>query len=318
MNNLILPKLKSAEISSIHISNFERQFEYYLIANELDAKTEKVKIAHLRFALDTKLNDVLDSLNLNQDTLTTKELLQELKDNLLPKENAAYIQYTFFDRKQENHESFNDFYMDIKNLSAKCNFGDKTDDILKCKIVHGIKDPVLKERLYRSPELKLPEVINHCRASEDAKLKLGNGSEGWSEEHKDIHLIKRQQSSNTNTNSFSTAQNVQNYNHVHNREQNHSNTRSHQRQFNSNNFRGTSGKFNQQRHQFQRRNHRSSSPCVKCDSHHNRGRCPAYGKTCGLCMKMNHYTKCCFQNKNIQTINIPDNEDVEEGKMSTH
>ncbi|KAL1447482.1 hypothetical protein WDU94_000605 [Cyamophila willieti] len=311
MTNLNLPKLTCNEISAVQIANFERQFEYYLVANELDSKTEKVKIAHLRFALDNKLNDILDSLQLDQQTLTTKVIIRELKDNLLPKENDAYTQYTFFERKQESHESFNDFYMDIKNLSAKCNFGNKTDEILKCKIVHGIKDSMLKERLYRSPELKLSEVINHCRASEDAKLKLGNGSEGWSEDHKEINLIKRKQwnSSNSNTNACSPA---------HNQVQNHMVTRSHQHQSNISNSGWKPRRPNNQRHQFQRRNHGSSRSCRKCDTQHNRGRCPAYGKTCGRCMKRNHYTRCCFQNKNIQTINIPDNEEVEEGRMSTH
>uniref|UniRef100_A0A8D9ANF9 Uncharacterized protein n=1 Tax=Cacopsylla melanoneura TaxID=428564 RepID=A0A8D9ANF9_9HEMI len=183
MSKITLPQFSNRELTLSTINDFERKFDFYLIANELDdAKiTEKVRVAHLRLSLDSALNDVIDNLKI--DDLTVKKIFTALKSEMLPKENKAYNQYKFFDRVQKPNESFNEYIMEIKNLASKCNLGDKYDDIVKCRIVHGVKDTALKERLYRSPDLSLQEVINYCRASEDAKSKMGEVGTTTSSSH---------------------------------------------------------------------------------------------------------------------------------------
>jgi len=36
--------------------------------------------------------------------------------------------------------------------------------------------------------------------------------------------------------------------------------------------------------------------CRNCGKNHQRGQCPAYGKTCTYCGKLNHFSKYCFSN----------------------
>ena len=38
---------------------------------------------------------------------------------------------------------------------------------------------------------------------------------------------------------------------------------------------------------------RKQNSCRYCGYHHERGRCPAYGKMCNVCMKKNHFSKVC-------------------------
>lgn len=90
---------------------------------------------------------------------------------MLPKTNTAYEQYKLFERVQTENEPFNEFYIDLLNIAHKCDFGDQLNTILKARIVFGINNKVLRERLLRNPDLSLTEVVNYCRASEDAKIK---------------------------------------------------------------------------------------------------------------------------------------------------
>ena len=40
-------------------------------------------------------------------------------------------------------------------------------------------------------------------------------------------------------------------------------------------------------------NYKAVNKCSKCGSEHEKGKCPAYGKKCFRCTKMNHYSRCC-------------------------
>ena len=41
--------------------------------------------------------------------------------------------------------------------------------------------------------------------------------------------------------------------------------------------------------------------CKKCGETHEKRSCPAYGKTCYLCKRSNHYAKMCTAQKNYNT-----------------
>lgn len=51
-----------------------------------------------------------------------------------------------------------------------------------------------------------------------------------------------------------------------------------------------------------------ASACKRCGRRHEPRQCPAYGKECNRCHKMNHYAKFCKSN-NIDIINVDENGD---------
>ena len=46
---------------------------------------------------------------------------------------------------------------------------------------------------------------------------------------------------------------------------------------------------------------RFTKPCKFCGRRHDRGRCPAYGKTCTKCSKLNHFATVCRSTKSSHT-----------------
>lgn len=149
--NVPLPKFELKSFTKKEMSEMKRKFNLYAQATELSKKGKEVQVAHLRLTFDETLNDIIDQLNLENPTVD--EVFKGLEDQLIPKDNIAFQQLEFFKRVQKPGESFNNFYLALCNIAKYCDFKEQNDSILKMRILFGISDSNLKERLCRNPEL---------------------------------------------------------------------------------------------------------------------------------------------------------------------
>lgn len=65
----------------------------------------------------------------------------------------------------------------------------------------------------------------------------------------------------------------------------------------------------------------TTNTCTFCKTKHQRGKCPAYGKTCNNCKKKNHFSVAC-RSKNVREVDYKSGEDeddyyVDESKVSS-
>ena len=74
--------------------------------------------------------------------------------------------------RQQGDETFESFLTDIKTLAKTCNYGNLEKSILRDRIVVGIKDTHLRERLLRTKDLDLQTAEDMCRASEITKYSV--------------------------------------------------------------------------------------------------------------------------------------------------
>lgn len=164
----LMPKfvLDHATVKS-DLTVFKRRFKNFLVANKVDAD-DKVQVAYLQLALDQASVDLISV----EENDSVELLLKKLEEALLPKENIILTQFKFFQRQQNEGEPVDAFIAELKTLIKECGFADQEENILKVRIVLGINDVRLQERLLRYPDLKLSEVINHCRATEQAAIGL--------------------------------------------------------------------------------------------------------------------------------------------------
>ena len=61
---------------------------------------------------------------------------------------------------------------DLKVLAQTCNLGELLDSLLRDRIVCGINDAVLRERLFRETDLTLDKCLAICRAAALSKENL--------------------------------------------------------------------------------------------------------------------------------------------------
>ncbi|PIK38272.1 GagPol [Apostichopus japonicus] len=92
---------------------------------------------------------------------------------------------------REPGESVERYITEIKLLSQTCNFDSLQDSLIRDRIVVGIKDMNLRERLLRIPDLNLEKCIGTCRASELSKerMKVMDSSDS-------VHAVKGNDSQN--------------------------------------------------------------------------------------------------------------------------
>ncbi|KAI5748437.1 hypothetical protein M8J77_025507 [Diaphorina citri] len=271
-STLKLPKFEFLNYTRKEIEEFKRRFSLFIQANELSEKSQLVKVALLRSAFDEKINDLIDALNL--ENVTVDNVFKGLESELIKTDDVSYEQYRFFNRVQKEGESFNEFYVELRNIAQYCKFGEQLEPLLKARIVFGISNKMLQERLMRSPELKLSEVINCCRSSESAKARV--------EEINQPSEPESSQVCSTNTAVHRVAQH---------------------RNFTNSRLMSFRKSHRTTRQPGSRDEPRSRNECSRClGGHSTQVQCPAQGQQCYICGKHNHFSVACLSRypRNVQ------------------
>ena len=72
----------------------------------------------------------------------------------------------FHTREQGEGETIDSFTTDIRLKSQSCEFGSLQDSLIRDRVVVGISDSKIKERLLRDSELTLERAIDIFKANE--------------------------------------------------------------------------------------------------------------------------------------------------------
>ncbi|KAL1446240.1 hypothetical protein WDU94_012387 [Cyamophila willieti] len=279
--NVPLPKFQFESYTKKEFNEIKRKFNIYLQASEVKSKPSEVQVAHLRLCLDERINDIIDNRELNSNK-TVDEVFAGLEEELIPKDGVCFQQLEFYKRSQKPGESFQSFYLDLQNIAKYCDFGTQLDNCLKMRILFGIRDENLKERLYRNPELALKDIVQHCKAAEEAKSKLIATKTEYDKTPvtptQEIMGVEKAQYTPRNP-SF------RRYPHAQASNQRPQPIQQHSRHA----LQHVPGRNTYSRYQS---NTQSSSRCGRCLRTHGRN-CPAYGKVCRICRKPNHFEKAC-------------------------
>ncbi|GFY48539.1 reverse transcriptase domain-containing protein [Trichonephila inaurata madagascariensis] len=119
-------------------------------------------------AFDLKPNDGCEGVTLQQ-------MLQEFDKYFLDYQNEIFASFKFLEIKQEQGEKFTDYYSRLRarNAVVECNYGESQGRMLRDKLIQGLLDKALQERLIRETSKKartLQEVASECKTAENSKV----------------------------------------------------------------------------------------------------------------------------------------------------
>ncbi|RXN35724.1 Retrovirus-related Pol polyprotein from transposon 412 [Labeo rohita] len=200
-----------------------------------------------------------------------------------PKANVIFAHYKFHEKVQGECEPFQQFVTDLRLLVKDCNYAN-SDEMIQERIVFGIYSPKVREKLLNmGSELTLEKAIDVARSHElaQAQLKTIASSMSTSREYA-VHAI----SGHTSKGSVPKQRNAK--------------------------YRKKYGDG------FQPRSAPSVQPkeCGYCGNkrHVDRSHCPAKGKVCKICGKLNHFAKVCRSNceKTVHAISQEGSDQFEE------
>ena len=169
----------------IHDSNaaekwkkFLLAWENYALATELSEKSQPVQVATLLTVIGEEAREVYSTFNdwVNEgDDKKIGPVLKKLGDYCEPRKNIPFERYRFNRRIQEPGETYDQYRTALRKLAEGCNFATITpEEILRDRLLFGIREPKLRERLLRETTLTLAKTDEICRASESttAQMKL--------------------------------------------------------------------------------------------------------------------------------------------------
>ncbi|GBN35925.1 hypothetical protein AVEN_54312-1 [Araneus ventricosus] len=96
-------------------------------------------------------------------------VLKKFNDHFVVKKNTIFERAQFNKRVQLDGESVNTFITALYTLSEHCGYGVLHDELIRDRIVVGIRDKNLSEKLELDSDLTLTKVIERVRLSEVVK-----------------------------------------------------------------------------------------------------------------------------------------------------
>ena len=223
---------------------------------------------------------------LDLKTVTTK-----FDGYFMPRKNLTLERNKFFSRVQKPTETADQYVTELKNLASNCEFGDLQSSLIKDRIVSGARSEAVRGRLLRESNLTLEKALEICRSHELVEQTKSIVAVNQMSDVKPRQYQKKP---------FRQGQRPSRPSHQgHQQGQGHQQSRP----------QGQGHQQSRTQGQGQQSGPKRSS-CWNCGYSHKRGpdSCPAMGKKCAVCRKMNHFARVCKSRKTDERVNLLEEE----------
>lgn len=144
-----------------------KRFERYLSVSNLSGKSEREKIDVLCYVMGEKSEEILAQILPNMSIETTYEIVKgKFNEYFAPRRNVVFERYKFNSRIQQCGESADSFITALYTLAEACEFGNLKDDLIRDRIVIGIRDTRTSERLQLVSDLTVNKATEMARQAE--------------------------------------------------------------------------------------------------------------------------------------------------------
>ena len=144
-----------------------RRFERFRVASGLDTKSDEMQINTLIYSMGDEADDILGSFRLSEEEGKTFDVVRARFENFfVKKRNVIYERARFNLRRQEEGESVASFINDLYALAEHCGYGELHDEMIRDRLVVGIHDKKLSEKLQLDADLTLEKAVTSVRQSE--------------------------------------------------------------------------------------------------------------------------------------------------------
>ena len=272
--------MTTASVSALPIEPFKfahaeewpkwiKRFERFRTVTGLNEKSETLQIDALVFYMGEQAEDVITSLGLSEtDKVSYKAVIKAFDNHFVIKKNVVYERFVFFSRSQTESETVEEFVTTLHALAEHCNFKTLKDELIRDRIVGGVRDKQLSERLQLISDLTLEKAITMAKQSEQVK-----------KQNQILHGVENE----VKVNRINTRQNRK-------------------KEFWQQKVDKTPKSFDKTA-KSKVGNSLENKTCRRCgkDFHYFKD-CPAANLQCHKCNKKGHFSKCC-QSKTVQGVN---------------
>jgi hypothetical protein len=141
----------------------------FSLARGIHEKEEKIQVATFLHVAGVAAQKVFETLEfaVAADRQKIKPVLDSFTAYCEPKKNITVARYMFNSRQQKLNENFTDYVTVLRTLIRDCELpNDLADEFLRDRIVCGIRDGRVRERLLRVDNLTLKKATDACKIAE--------------------------------------------------------------------------------------------------------------------------------------------------------
>ena len=147
-----------------------RRFQRFRVASGLSEKSSENQVNTLVYTMGDPADDILSSFGLSdEDKKKFEVVVERFERHFVKKRNVIFERAKFNQRKQEDGESVDDFVTALYCLSENCQYGDLRDEMIRDRIVVGLRDSSLSEKLQLEADLTLEKAVATARQRESVK-----------------------------------------------------------------------------------------------------------------------------------------------------
>jgi len=261
---------------------FQQEVEIFFTATETTKKSKETQVARLLNIMGAEARKIYFQIKDDLPEQSVSAILDALKVRCIPKRNLVMSQFKFFQRKQNPSEPFDKFYTDLKELIKHCQFKDAEKQLLCTQIVLGIQNKESQQKLLEK-NMDLEQTVQFCQSielSEKSRQEIEStsvaGKEGVSVNRTEVKTIRQHHNKEFKGKQPYKSKKIGNNSDV-----------------NKNSFQDV------------------KYLCKKCNNEHGPKSCPAFGKKCNKCSKMNHFAIGC-KNKKVRTVDYEKSDSSDE------
>ena len=155
-------------------SKWKRRFQQYRLAAGLSEKSGPRQVSTLLYCMGETSEDVLDATGIEEkDKEDYDKVIKQFDDHFQVRKNLIMERAHFNTMKQANGESVELFITALHQAASSCEFGTMKDQMIRDRLVVGVSDRSLSQKLQLEENLTLDKAKHLVRQHETVK---GQGS----------------------------------------------------------------------------------------------------------------------------------------------
>ena len=144
-----------------------QRFERFRVASGLQEKTQETQVNTLVYSMGTEAEDILHSFTLTEaQRKDYTRVVSKFEEYFVKKRIIIYERAKFNQRKQNEGESVDMFITSLHSLAEHCSYGNLKEEMIRDRIVVGLLDTALSEKLQLDSDLTLEKAMTSARQRE--------------------------------------------------------------------------------------------------------------------------------------------------------
>lgn len=149
---------------------WRKRFERFRSASGLAYKNSQEQVNTLIYLMGDRAEDIFLSFEMKADDKKDfDKVIDKFHNHFINKRNLVFERHRFNTRNQNEGEPIQEFITSLFSLAEHCEYGTLHDQLIRDRIVAGVRDKNLCEKLLLKSDLTLEQAISFARQSEEVK-----------------------------------------------------------------------------------------------------------------------------------------------------